>query len=149
MRKTLLAATALSLMVLIPAAVAAPSSALPTSPEEEAQAAAEAWLALLDAGDYEASWSEASMMFQGAVTAEAWAEQMGAVRAQVGEVESRELVVAEAVTDPPGAPAGEYVQLRYQSAFGSAGRLAEVVAAVYEEDRGWRVAGYIVQPSAN
>jgi hypothetical protein len=41
-------------------------------PEDAAQKAAEAWLALVDAGKYGESWEEAATYFKGAVTKDQW-----------------------------------------------------------------------------
>lgn len=112
----------------------------------EAREAAQAWLALVDGEDYAASWEAAARPFQAAVAAEAWTAQLTAGRAQVGAVEERELAHSQAMTDPPGAPPGEYMQLQYQSSFAGAGRVVENVVLVRDGDRGWRVAGYFIQP---
>lgn len=134
-----LALIAVCYLLVAPTAVAAQT--------EGAAEAAEEWLALVDAEDYGASWAEASRSFQSAVTAETWAAQLTAGRAQVGAVEERELAHTQPMTDPPGAPAGEYVQLRYDSAFGGVGRVTEHVVLVRDGERGWRVAGYFIQPA--
>lgn len=139
-RKTLALALATACSIL-----AAPATT--AAQAEGAREAAEEWLALIDAEDYAASWEAAARSFQSAVTAGAWAAQVTAVVAQVGTVEERELAHTQPMTDPPGAPAGEYVQLRYNTTFDGAGRLSENVVVVRDGDRGWRVAGYLVQPA--
>jgi hypothetical protein len=114
---------------------------------QEAREVAESWLALLAAEEFAASWQEAASTFQSAVTEEQWTAQAAAVRAQVGEVENRELAGSEAMTNPPGAPPGDYLQLRYRSTFQLAGEAMETVALVQDGERGWRVVGYFVQPA--
>jgi ATP/maltotriose-dependent transcriptional regulator MalT len=98
-RNTLALALAAACYILIaPVFVAAQA--------DDAREAAEDWLALIDAEDYAASWEAAARSFQSAVTAETWAAQLAAGRAQVGGVEERELAHTQPLTDPPGAPPG-------------------------------------------
>jgi len=113
---------------------------------EEAMEAARSWLALVDSEEYEDSWEEAARSFRSAVTVEAWSAQLTAGRAQVGTAEERELARSEAMTDPPGAPPGEYVQVTFRSTFSGAGQVTENVVLTHDGDRGWRVAGYFIQP---
>jgi hypothetical protein len=131
-----------------PTAVTAQAEAPQEAQEaQEAHEAADSWLALVDVQEYAASWEAAARSFQAAVAAEAWAAQLTAGRAQVGAVEDRELARSRAMTDPPGAPPGEYMQLHYESTFSGAGRVVENVVLVRDGDRGWRVAGYFIQPA--
>ena len=51
-----------------------PLTAVAETPEGEAVKAAEAWLALVDSGDYSKSWDAAAAYFRGAVTKEKWEE---------------------------------------------------------------------------
>lgn len=111
-----------------------------------AREAAAAWLTLLDAGDYEATWNEAARVFQSALGADVWAQQATAVRQQVGELVSRAVTDVQEATDPPGAPPGRYINIRYESEFSEVGAAMEMVALLHEDERGWRVAGYFVQP---
>jgi hypothetical protein len=116
------------------------------SPQEEALEAARSWVALVDSEEYRESWDEAARSFQASVTPEAWSAQLSAGRAQVGAVEERGDPRVEAMVDPPGAPPGEYVQVIFRSRYSGAGYLMENVVLTREEDRGWRVVGYFIQP---
>jgi len=119
-----------------------------TAVDPAATEAAESWLALLDAGEYHESWAEAGRTFQDAMTAETWAQQAASARQQVGEPVAREIAQTTPMTDPPGAPPGEYVQIQYRSEFSEVGAANEMVVVVNEADRGWRVVGYFVQPAS-
>lgn len=123
-------------------------AALPAAAQQEEAAtrAAGEWLALVDSAAYAASWEAAARSFQAAVTAEAWSAQLTTGRAQVGKVQTRNLVRSESATNPPGAPPGEYVQLQYDSQLETLGPASEVVVLVRDGDRGWRVAGYFLRP---
>jgi hypothetical protein len=59
------------------------------SPAKSAQRAAETWLGHVDAGQYAASWQEASAYLQGAVTAIRWTMSLNGVRKPLGQVVSR------------------------------------------------------------
>jgi hypothetical protein len=117
--------------------------------EAAAAEAAVAWLALVDAGDYDASHAEAAAAFQAAVTPGAWAQAVAAARGPIGEVTSRDLSGAEYQASLPNAPDGEYVLLRYRSSFESLANAVETLAMMKEEDGSWRTAGYFVQPTEN
>jgi hypothetical protein len=122
-------------------------AAHPAAPaHDDPQVAGEAWLALVDAGDYAGSWEAAAEMFKGQVSEDQWVAQMTQGRAPAGAVESREFASSESLSDPPGAPAGDYVQLRFRTTFAEFGPATEVVVMYSDGDRGWRVAGYFVQP---
>jgi hypothetical protein len=114
--------------------------------EQLAQKAAEAWLPLVDGGKYQESWQRAAKQFRQAVTAEVWAQQVAAVAAQVGAVESRRLESAQHSSELPNVPPGDYVVLTYSSVFAKVPRAREVVVTVLEEGE-WRVVGYFVGPA--
>lgn len=118
-----------------------------TEDERAAQTAAEAWLDLIDAGEYAESWNEAASSFQEAVSAKQWAQQVGDVRQPYGALQERTFESAESATDPPNDPPGEYVTLTYKSAFANTPNAIETVATVKQEDGSWKVAGYWVRPA--
>jgi hypothetical protein len=132
--------------LLVACCLLAATAAAMSAQTEEAREAAEAWLALVDAEDYARSWEDAATAFKATVTLKQWQAQMSAGRRQVGAVEQRKAAQAQAVTDPPGAPAGEYIQLRYDSTFSVLGHASEHVVLVRDGDRGWRIAGYFLRP---
>jgi hypothetical protein len=55
-------------------------------PEVLATRRTDAWLALVDQGKYEESWSEAARLFKGAVTREKWKEALAAARPPLGKL---------------------------------------------------------------
>jgi hypothetical protein len=117
--------------------------------DPEPAEAAEAWLATMDAKDYHESWAQAGQAFRDAVTAESWAQQASAMSQQVGDVVSRELAGTSHMTDPPGAPPGEYAQVRFHTHLSAVGEATEVVILMDEGELGWRVVGYFLQPPSN
>ena len=113
----------------------------------DAQKAAEAWLAKVDAGKYAESWDEASILIRQAITKDQWTATMQQLAAALGKVKSRTLKASEYKVNPPGAPAGEYVQLLFDTVFETKGATVETVTPVVEGGK-WRVAGYYARPPA-
>ncbi|MGV3520287.1 DUF4019 domain-containing protein [Luteitalea sp.] len=110
-----------------------------------AETAATAWLAQVDAGKYADSWTSAASAFKQAVTQEKWQDAVKRVRDQVGAIKSRTKSSAAPMTNPPGAPAGEYVIFQYSAMFEQRATATETVTAVRDTDGTWRIVGYFVQ----
>jgi hypothetical protein len=103
------------------------------------------WLALVDAGQYGASWEQASSTFKEKVTEAQWEETMKTVRAPFGKMQSRHLISAEYKTELPNAPPGQYVILQFQTRFANAPDMIETVVPMLDKDGNWRVSGYFVK----
>jgi hypothetical protein len=116
-----------------------------TKPEDLAQTSAQAWLALTDAGKYAESWQEGSTAFKAAVTQSKWVDMITPVRTPLGKVLSRKFKSATYIKDPPSAPAGEYVQIQYDTSFENRKDSVEVVAPMLDKDGKWRVSGYFIK----
>jgi hypothetical protein len=114
-------------------------------PEQMAQASAESWLALVDAGNYAQSWQEAAQLFKNAVSPEQWAKMAQAAREPLGKLQSRKLKGAAYTTTLPGAPDGEYVVIRYDSSFEHKQAAVETVTPTLDKDGKWRVSGYFIK----
>ncbi len=113
--------------------------------ERAAEAAAREWLALVDAGEYGASWDHSAAAFQAAVGREAWVAQIGQVRAPVDPLGERTLFLARHLTDPPNTPPGEYVVLQFRTATSDGGAVVETVTPMREADGAWKVSGYFIR----
>lgn len=138
---------ALTLSILFAPALwpqSAPSRAQ-QKPEELAQKSAEAWLALTDSGKYGESWDQAASTFKGAVSRDQWISQLTSVRTPLGTVESRKLAGAQAKSNPPNAPAGEYVVLQFSTAFENRKDSTEIVTMFLDKDGKWHTAGYFIK----
>jgi hypothetical protein len=57
------------------------------------------------------------LTFKKAVTLEKWVQAVKGVREPLGKLNSRKLSTTQAVNDPPGAPAGQYVICLFDSNF--------------------------------
>ncbi len=115
------------------------------TPEEQAQKAAEAWLAEVDAAQYADSWQNASAYFKSAVTREHWIDMVGGVRKPLGKVQSRKLKSAQYTTTLPGAPDGEYVVIQYDTSFEKKAAAIETLAVMLDKDGKWHVSGYFIK----
>lgn len=116
-----------------------------TSNEKTAQSAAEAWLALVDAGNYPQSWSDAAAYLKKAIDQPGWQKSLDAVRSPLGKVLSRTLESARYATSLPGAPDGEYVVIQFDTSFEKKQNAVETVTPTKEPDGSWRVSGYFIK----
>jgi len=114
-------------------------------PEDLAQASAQAWLALTDAGKYAESWQEASTVFKAAVTQTKCVDMITPARTPLGKVLSRKLKSVTYMKDPPEAPAGEYVMIRYDTSFENKKEAVETITPMLDKDGKWRVSGYYIK----
>lgn len=127
------------------------SLALPTvcMAQEEAtkpaQDAALAWLALTDAGQYGSTWEHAAAYFKASLTKAAWVGAITPVRAPLGAMEGRKLKSATFTRDLPGAPAGEYVLIQFDTHFQNKPGAVETVVPMREKDGSWKVSGYFIK----
>ena len=119
----------------------------PSNPQAEtaAVAAARAWLALIDGGQYAESWGEAAQLFKGAITAEQWTQTMQSVRKPFGKNLSREVKSKRYRTALPGAPDGQYVIIQFKASFENKKSAIETVTPMLDSDGTWRVSGYYMK----
>ncbi len=113
--------------------------------ENVATAAAETWLGHVDAGEYAASWREASAYLQGAITEKAWVESLNGVRTPLGKSLSRQLTKAQHTQSVPGAPDGDYVVMQFATRFEHKQAAVETVTFMQEKDGTWKASGYYIR----
>ena len=130
---------ALALLLAATAARAAESA------EAKAVATAKSWLALVDGGQYGASWDAAASNFKNSVARSDWERMAASARGPFGKVLSRELASSRAATSLPGAPDGHYVVVQFKTSFEHKAQAVETVTAVLESDGAWRVTGYFIK----
>lgn len=111
----------------------------------KAQAAAQSWLALSDAGDYGQSWERAAALFQAAVSKSDWHTALQKVRSPLGSLKSRTVKSATFTRSLPGAPEGEYVVIQYETSFEHMAGAIETVTPMREKDGSWKVSGYFIK----
>lgn len=107
--------------------------------------AAQAWLSLMDNGNYSNCWTGASAIVQGAVNEAAWETAMNTFRKPLGLLISRHLKSAQPLTELPGAPDGQYVLMQFDSSFVNKKTGVETVTFTLEKDGTWRSAGYFIK----
>ena len=112
----------------------------------KAAEAAEAWLKLVDDGKYDESWDAAAKFFKKHVPKKGWHQQLTAVRDGLGKLISRELIFAEAGTNPLSESNGDgkYLVLRFKAVYETGGKRIETVTPTLE-DGVWKVSGYFVK----
>ena len=109
-----------------------------------AQEAATAWLAILDAGEYEETWNEAAAAFQAAVTVGDWVAAVVQARSDFEPFGERTLLGSEYMTDIPNAPPGEYVVFQFRASVDGDRTVIETLTPM-KEDGTWKVSGYFVR----
>lgn len=110
-----------------------------------AQAAALEWLGAIDAGRYGESWDAAAPTFKGVITRPDWEKQLVALREPLGAPVARKLRSATYSTTIPGAPAGEYVVIVYDTHFGKRPGTVETITPTRQPDGTWKVSGYFLR----
>jgi hypothetical protein len=117
--------------------VAAPS-------KEDAEASAKSWLALIDSGRYDDSWTELSSMTQAGGKQQQWVEIMKQVRDSLGPVPSRKLQKITLVNSLHGVQVVEYALLQFDTSFANKAEAVETVTVISEGGKR-NVAGYSIK----
>jgi hypothetical protein len=136
-----LAALAIFVCVLGPSDARAANQAA----VEQATKAAEAWLKLLDNGDYRACYQQASQIMKDYLSEDAFVQRFSAARKPLGAVVSRNLKLAQYATSLPGAPDGQYVVMQYDTSFANKKSATETVTPMLDKDGQWRISGYYIK----
>lgn len=119
----------------------APAAPPPTaSAQSPAVAAARDWLALVDKGDWNASWEATGQSFKALNTAETWARVARQVQGPLGAVKSRVLVSEEMVPAPPYG----YQMVKFRTDYANKPGAIETLSLV-REGGSWRVVGVTVE----
>lgn len=109
---------------------------------------AQAWLELVDNGDYRQTWIAASEFVRCRHQECKWSRHLCKIRRCYGKVLSRELMCHEYECNVQGFPAGQYYWMQYNTCF-TCGPACEVVILRCERDCAagsrWRVVHYSVQ----
>ena len=121
------------------------STPAPQSPEDLAEKSALAWLARVDAGNYEESWKEAASFLRGAVSQEDWEKAMAGTRKPLGKTLSRKVTSRTYAESLPGAPDGKYVVIQLDTSFENKKVAVETVTPMQEPDGTFRVSGYFIR----
>ncbi len=112
---------------------------------QEALTAAEAWLALVDQGDYAASWDAAAEGLQKVVDKNTLIASLETARKPMGNLISREVLSKTFTRQVPGAPDGEYVIILFKTRFEKKESAVETVTPMLDQDGKWKVSGYYIK----
>jgi hypothetical protein len=132
--------------VALTAPAARAQAASGSSADSAAIAAARRWVALVDAGKYEASWDSAAALFRAALTKAQWVPAVGQAREPFEPFGARALLTSRYTRTLPNAPPGEYVILTYRTGVGAGRSVLETIVPMKDADGSWRVSGYFVRP---
>jgi hypothetical protein len=135
----------LGIMVAAFIFTAAPARAQDADKVAKAQAAALAWLALTDSGDYPGSWDQAAGYFQASVSKPNWIHAVVRARQPLGGLISRKVKSATFTRSLPGAPDGEYVVIKYDTQFEHKDTAIETITPLLDKDGSWKVSGYFIK----
>ncbi len=118
----------------------APAATPSTAPAESAAVlAARDWLALVDKGDWTASWDATGQSFKALNTVDIWAKASETVRPPLGALRSRVLI---SEVDVPAPPYG-YQMVKFRTDYANKAGAVETVSLM-REGGAWRVVGVII-----
>ena len=123
--------------------IAAPEKATPA--EQAALDVANAWLELIDAGDYEHAWSEMASFARSSLKESEFSNAIRQVQESLGRVTSRKLARMDHATSLPAAPDGHYIVITYAARMKKKMSATEVVVPMLDVDGKWRISGYTVR----
>ena len=144
MERAVMVHRTLSVFALVGILFIAGSASAQEPDTKAARAAADTWLALVDAGDYPQSWETAATFFKKAVTSETWQSAVKTAPGPFGAFKSRTIRATTPATKLPGAPEGEYVVFDFDATYEQKAG-SERVTVVRENDGSWRVVGYFIK----
>ena len=113
--------------------------------QQSPQSSATSFLELIDKGNYEESWTEASTWLRKNVDANQWAEHAGSYRQPLGIVEHRKFNSIEYHESLEDMPAGDYALVFFDSSLSNNASATEIVGLMLDDDSMWRVIGYQTQ----
>ena len=102
------------------------------SDEAAARRSVEAWLSLIDAGNYSEAYDATGSYFRENVTAEDFRNSMEERLALLGALESRTLSRTQRLTTVPDAPPGDYFVFEFDGVYERRPNARERVTAVSE-----------------
>ena len=115
------------------------------SDQDAARQSVEAWLSLIDAGNFSEAYDATGSLFRESVTAEEFRTSMEERLGLLGALESRTLSSTQRLTTIPDAPPGDYFVFEFDGVYELRPNARERVTAASESDE-WPVVGiYLVR----
>ena len=112
------------------------------TPEQQAQTAAERWLALIDTGKFDESWQSAAGVMKAELSPPKWQAHSESIRKPLGNLVSRKLKTAKSKKFP-NVP-GEHMLVDFDSAFTNKAQAVEIVYLTLEDGK-WKVTAYLTK----
>jgi hypothetical protein len=103
----------------------------------------EAWLALMDTGEYARSWEVAASYFQRSISKEEWVARLEKIRRPLGEVLSRKPVSIKQTV------AGTRYEAIHESSFDGLLAATETVTYAKQPSGEWKPIVYLIHPAGN
>ena len=128
--------------ILILAAFVGASTLAAGPAEDEASAAGQKWLSLLDEQKYEESWTQAGTTFRQEVMKDQWVDGLKQQRRPMGSLVARTASRVDFAKTLRGAPDGEYAIIHYKSELQN--RTITERLTLVKEDGKWQVAAYAI-----
>ncbi|TOH41983.1 hypothetical protein CGI81_24130 [Vibrio parahaemolyticus] len=100
------------------------------------------WISLIDNQHYGESWDSTGSLFRSQISKGEWVAAVSAIRAKVGNLESRSLTTTTSMKSLPNVPDGEYVVIQYQTIF--SGKQSTETLTLSKSKTGWVVIGYFI-----
>jgi Flp pilus assembly protein TadD len=116
----------------------APANQVTVGNTPVALTAIEAWLHLMDGGQYAESWRQASESFRALVSQDTWVDKSENIRKPLGRLLSRKMDKAETNS--------RFFIVTYDSSFENLKAATETVTFASEPDGQWRAAAYLIVP---
>jgi len=111
---------------------------------EAAQSAAAAWLAVVDAEKYAASWEQAAPFLKAHITEKDWEKHLETMRRSIDPMVDRTLHTTQYRDQFPGLPSGQYVAFVWETYFTAKQPMLESVIMSFDGSQ-WKAVGYAVQ----
>lgn len=128
-------------IVIVLLAVAAASEA---DKEKAALAAAERWLAMVDAGKYADSWRETAEAFRVKVNQKSWEQVLRSDRGSEGACVARKFISAAFLKSMANTPGRNRISIRFNTSFQNRKYALERLTLVFDKDGQWRVVRYMI-----
>jgi hypothetical protein len=113
----------------------------PSNASSDVTRVALTWLAMIDAGNYDDSWSHASVLLRQQQMPDRWRARLGRVRDALGVISIRSEAGVSFSKSLPGFPDGSYATVRFQSSFLKQRDVSESVSLRFEDGH-WRPVSY-------
>jgi hypothetical protein len=111
--------------------------------EQAANAAALAWLKMVDDGKSAESWQALAAPTRESISQWRWKLGFALAQRKFGPCSARKLRSSRSTNKSPGGRSGEFVLLEYDTMSAKQGSVVEKLTVSHESDGQWRVGGYV------